>query len=347
MARIPQSARIQSKPKLDKTVRQNIAEQLLAGLTAEQIVEQLKLQGFGQSIARAEVKKAEASPYLSAGKKYAERSKKRSWYLDIQAKLWRMQPHSKGVLSINSEKLTPQIFFSNYYATNTPLLIKNMVAKWPAMERWNLDYFEEKLGDAKIEVQFGRNANSSFELDKDLHRKVMRFSEYISLLRKGEQTNDYYVTASNSDTNARALAPLWQDTLPIDGYLQPGHNNGFLWLGPKGTLTPFHHDLTNNFLLQIVGRKHVVLAPGFEVDRMRNSQHCFSDWSTDIAGAAKAAPGQRPGMVECIIEPGDVLFLPVGWWHYVRGMDMTFGMSFTNFVVGNDFYSNYSTYDAL
>ncbi len=347
MARLPQTAKIQSKPKLDKAVRQQIAEYLLAGYAPDQIVQTLIGQGFGQSIARSEVNKAATSPYLNAGKRYVERAKKRSWFLDIQAKLWRMQPHSKGILELDADQLTPQIFFSHHYATNTPLLVKNMVSHWPAMQRWNLDYFEEKLGDAKIEVQFDRDTNARYEIDSVSHKKVMHFREYIALLRKGEETNNYYLTANNGSTNAKALAPLWDDIIQLDDYLQPEKTPGYLWIGPKGTLTPFHHDLTNNFLVQISGRKQVVLAPGFEVDRMRNSQHCFSDWSVDIEGAANAEVGRRPGMVECVLEPGDVLFLPVGWWHYVKGLDMTFGMSFTNFVVDNDFYSNYSTYHGV
>ena len=42
-----------------------------------------------------------------------------------------------------------------------------------------------------------------------------------------------------------------------------------------------------------------------------------------------------------------MLFLPVGWWHYVRGLDITITMTFTNFVFDNDFYSFYSTYGEI
>ena len=32
--------------------------------------------------------------------------------------------------------------------------------------------------------------------------------------------------------------------------------------------------------------------------------------------------------VEGILEPGDGLFIPLGWWHYVRSLDMSFSVSF-------------------
>lgn len=31
--------------------------------------------------------------------------------------------------------------------------------------------------------------------------------------------------------------------------------------------------------------------------------------------------------VDCILEPGDTLYIPVGWWHYVRGLSVSFSVS--------------------
>jgi lysine-specific demethylase 8 len=32
--------------------------------------------------------------------------------------------------------------------------------------------------------------------------------------------------------------------------------------------------------------------------------------------------------VDCILEPGDTLYIPVGWWHYVRSLSVSFSVSF-------------------
>ncbi|KAL8381254.1 hypothetical protein RB595_005504 [Gaeumannomyces hyphopodioides] len=32
--------------------------------------------------------------------------------------------------------------------------------------------------------------------------------------------------------------------------------------------------------------------------------------------------------VDCILEPGDTLYIPAGWWHYVRGLSVSFSVSF-------------------
>ena len=32
--------------------------------------------------------------------------------------------------------------------------------------------------------------------------------------------------------------------------------------------------------------------------------------------------------LDCILEPGDTLYIPIGWWHYVRGLSVSFSVSF-------------------
>ncbi|TGJ85836.1 hypothetical protein E0Z10_g2906 [Xylaria hypoxylon] len=39
--------------------------------------------------------------------------------------------------------------------------------------------------------------------------------------------------------------------------------------------------------------------------------------------AFKAVP-----FVDCILESGDALYIPIGWWHYVRGLSVSFSVSF-------------------
>jgi ribosomal protein L16 Arg81 hydroxylase len=52
-------------------------------------------------------------------------------------------------------------------------------------------------------------------------------------------------------------------------------------------------------------------------------------------------------VIDVEIGPGDLLFLPVGWWHHVRGLETSITMTFTNFVFDNDFYSIYKTYQEI
>jgi hypothetical protein len=47
------------------------------------------------------------------------------------------------------------------------------------------------------------------------------------------------------------------------------------------------------------------------------------------------------------LAPGEVLFLPVGCWHFVKALEISITMSFTNFHFNNDFSSFYETWGEI
>lgn len=132
------------------------------------------------------------------------------------------------------------------------------------------------------------------------------------------------------------------------------------WFGPPGTITPLHTDPYHNLLVQIVGRKYVRLYSPLQTERMRargkeagvemgNTSAVdvgvIEGWDEELADENSAAGEYRPDgceksiaawknmfrelpFVDCILEPGDTLYIPIGWWHYVRGLSVSFSVSF-------------------
>jgi ribosomal protein L16 Arg81 hydroxylase len=128
----------------------------------------------------------------------------------------------------------------------------------------------------------------------------------------------------------RVLPKFLQQTGPSDG--------GMLWIGPGGAFTPLHHDLTNNLFVQIVGRKRFVMAPAMALPNMYNDRHVLSeigdvkDPSLDLTRHAKLA---KVRFHEFILNPGDILFIPVGWWRQVTSLDFSVSVTYTNFLWPN------------
>ena len=68
-------------------------------------------------------------------------------------------------------RLSRDEFLREYYSTNRPVIITGMMDDWPAMRKWNLDYFAEKFGDREVEVQMGRTPAPNYEIEREkLHR---------------------------------------------------------------------------------------------------------------------------------------------------------------------------------
>ena len=328
-------------PQPDK--RALLAEALAAGETDAALHARLVTAGVSAAAAKYEIDRLAKDPMATELRKQAARMAKQLWLLANQERLAREADGGFALDTLAAPE--PDHFYRHYYDANRPAKLTGLADHWPALTRWSLDHFASVAGDAVVEAQVERERDPDYELAKDDHRRLVRFAELIDWLRKDQPSNDIYLTAYNSGTNAAALAPLWDDMAPI-GLLEPRDRDGFFWLGPRGTLTPWHHDLTNNLLVQVMGRKRVRMAPPWAWGRMKNSRHCFSDWGNEALPAGHGT-ADTPPVLEAIIGPGEAIFLPVGWWHQVEALDLSASMSFTSFRRPNAHVDDYASYGAL
>ncbi|SNS67413.1 cupin-like domain-containing protein [Sphingopyxis indica] len=329
-------------PQPDKRVL--LAEGLAAGEDDAALRARLVGAGVSAASAKYEVDRIVRDPMAAALRRQGARMAKQGWLL---ANLDRLAREADGGFALDTlDRPDPAPFYRHYYEANRPARLTGIVDHWPALTRWSLDHFEATCGAATVEAQVERERDGDYELAKDAHRRLVRFAELIDWLRGDAASNDIYLTAYNSGTNAQALGPLWDDLAPVELLETRGNRDGFFWLGPRGTLTPWHHDLTNNLLVQVLGRKRVRMAPPWAFARMRNSRHCFSDWANEPLPAGPGDAGTPP-VLETVIGPGEAIFLPVGWWHQVEALDLSASMSFTNFRRPNAHVEDYASYGAL
>jgi ribosomal protein L16 Arg81 hydroxylase len=196
-------------------------------------------------------------------------------------------------------------------------------------------------------AEANRSSDANYEINQTKLKKEMTFGEFVDIVESGIETNDWYITANNSGKNKTALKDLWDDIVLFDYLREDPGNNGFFWYGPAGTVTPLHHDLTNNFMAQVRGRKCVKLVAPYESADVYNNRHCYSPVDPEKPDLARFPKFADVRVIDVVIGPGDLFFLPVGWWHHVRGLEISITMTFTNFVYDNDFFSFYTTYNDI
>src|SRR5262249_24065340 len=97
-----------------------------------------------------------------------------------------------------------------------------------------------------------------------------------------------------------------------------------VYIGPEGSFSRLHQDFwhTHAYLAHIQGKKRAILfSPedsGF-LYKGRDDAECPDLECFPLI--------QRATAYECVIEPGDLLFIPPGWWHQVRGLEKSITVS--------------------
>ncbi len=321
-----------------------LADGLASGDDDGALHARLVAAGVSAAAAKYEVDRLAKDPMAAMLRRQAARMAKQGWLFANQERLAREADGGFALDTLDAPDAGH--FYRHHYEANRPAKLMGLIDHWPALSRWSLDHFAGVAGDAVVEAQVERERDPDYELAKDDHRRLVRFGELIEWLRGDTPSNDIYLTAYNNGTNAAALSVLWDDMAPIVLLDEARPRDGFFWLGPRGTLTPWHHDLTNNLLVQVMGRKRVRMAPPWAFARMRNSRHCFSDWSNEALPAGHGDSAVPP-VLETVIGPGEAIFLPVGWWHQIEALDLSASMSFTSFRRPNAHVEDYVSWGDL
>lgn len=330
---------------VDDEWRRWIAENLMAGVDTRGVLDGMIASGVYSRQAFLEVDLALSSPHVRG----AERLRQQLRDLDDLLTAYRRnhRRHSKSGVIERRHRLSREELLVDYYVANRPVLITGMMDEWPALTRWNLEYFAGRLGDLEVKVRMGRGGGDG-RIEREKPIASMRFSEFVERARTLGSSGDFYLTAQDKVTNAQVVARLWDDVVQIPDYLDVEDRlAGSFFLGPPGSTIPFRHDLANQMMAQAVGRRRVKLAPSWDLPLMRNDFHCYSQVDGRRRAAATDPPPGEPQVLECVVEPGEILFVPVGWMHFVEAIDLSATVSFTNFLFDNDFASFYSTYDLV
>jgi LPS sulfotransferase NodH len=319
--------------------KQWVGQSRLLGAKDEAIVQVLINNGYSRAAAGAEVEKVKADLYLLGATRTLGHLQRASSVLNALGQMARLDSRIKTI--DRRSNLSRNEFHDRYYAANRPVLIERLMTGWRATSAWTPDYLKRVAGDQTIEVMTAREADPKYELNATKHRTEMRFSDYVDMVYSGKATNDYYLVANNQFFQRPEMQPLLRDFAAFPQYLNPTTDGRqcFLSFGPAGTVTPLHYDRSNILIAQVVGRKRYRLIPPSQWEYVYNTTGVFSDVDCDNPDLNRHPKFRNATVIDVVVGPGEVLFMPVCWWHHVRALDVSITVSFTNFIFPNNFTS--------
>ncbi len=228
--------------------------------------------------------------------------------------------------------------FHGEFLHKQPFVATAMLQHWPASKTFTPERFRRELGDVKITLgRYGRDRSETFLYQTTLTKQSMTLGRWIDVM-EGSATFDDTPSAWSIRESYELFvaAPSLAGELDFAGLFPRGHKRfrHYLWLGPRDYATGLHTDeVAINLLAHLHGRKTVVLYDPVQshllyaetrdgVDEGRYSAvNVFAPSREDHPLFFEARP------VTAELFPGDLLYIPRGWWHWVLSHDVTVSVS--------------------
>ena len=217
-------------------------------------------------------------------------------------------------------------FVKNYLEPRKPLVIRKATETWPALQKWTFEYLKEVVGDKTVPLYDSSKADPSKPINAAATE--MKFADYIDLIQT--QPTDLRIFLFDPIKQAPALLDDYRSPSDLMGGFLDKYPNMFF--GGAGSVTFLHFDidLAHIFHTHFNGRKHVIL---FDY-KWRERLYCipFATYALEDYDIEKPDFKKFPALSgvegqEAFLEHGDTLFMPTGYWHWMKYLDGSYSLS--------------------
>jgi len=200
-------------------------------------------------------------------------------------------------------------------AEGLPFLMPGAVKGWPLCALTPQD-LRERYGHVPVRARVGDYVATAFAPDRAM--QDMSLGAYLDISEHPDSALPPYVgNLELRELNAMCHWP---------GYFEKMGPPRF-WLGPARTVTPLHCDYDDNIFAQILGSKRIFLAPPHHGDylyaREANPVLFGSPFDPEAPDFDAWPLARQAAIVEVLVQPGDMLYVPAGWYHQVRALSFS------------------------
>lgn len=233
--------------------------------------------------------------------------------------------------------LTPRVFAEEYLHPHRPVVLTDTVAAWPALRRWTPAQLRERLAGREL----------------TLDGKRYRFEDFIDQVVAADPARP--VPYLNQHVLCETIPELLEDLQPEPWFFSPNWLPGRygirfidqwfnqapqpqLFIGAKGggfRVLHYDHLHLHAFSVQIHGSKRFYVYPPEQTPFLYATKN-FSAVEDVVAPDLTRFPlfAQARPIIEDL-HPGEVLFLPSGWWHDTRLLSTSVSISINTACASN------------
>jgi Cupin-like domain len=212
-------------------------------------------------------------------------------------------------------------FYRDVAPLGQPVIFDNAMAEWPAMQRWDFDWFTKQHGEQPMPVEWLTYvpATDGPYATRKGRRQDVSVREAVEQTLHHEDSAGYLI-----GTEMYSRLPQLLDDLKFPHFqVSERLVKRLFFMGARGCYTQLHYDRAENMHAVFRGRKRWQLWSPRRTPELRPTDLEFV-WSVTSGldlGNARFREASELGLgapdVDFVLEAGEILYLPYGWWHRV------------------------------
>ncbi len=221
--------------------------------------------------------------------------------------------------------LSPRAFKEDF-ARKRPVVFEGAALDWPCAHKWSQKKIAEMYGTDEV-LLFDPVKNDKGKVEYEFST----LGKAIAYMQRGHNVNIRFNPLLTQH-------PELKDDINWNWYRDrvscslPGSNQLQMFIGAKQSSTHIHTALSENLFLQVEGEKRWVIYPPkyhpvfkIHIDR---TPYFISDLVHDDPDPNKFPHFDKVVGYECVLQPGDILYNPSFFWHFVTSISPSVSLGY-------------------
>jgi hypothetical protein len=234
-------------------------------------------------------------------------------------------------------------FKNDHVARNLPVIVTDHGSLRETVKKWNFDYLASKHPGHPVAIDHFPDGCYSPPENRNppLEQLHMSYKEYVARIRHADERKKLFL----AEQTLREFPPDIVSEAGPPAFLGGKKTYPVIFMGIDTYSHAHYHPVRNEaVLMQMQGRKKLILIaakdyrqwypnPRFswnmnwsgmpmalDPSEVFNGPDGYQAWVQHANRQGAYGDAAQAKTFECVIEPGEILFIPQGWFHLVYGM---------------------------
>ncbi|XP_008562891.1 PREDICTED: tRNA wybutosine-synthesizing protein 5 [Galeopterus variegatus] len=236
------------------------------------------------------------------------------------------------------EGVSREQFVQCLYPQRKPLVLEG-IDLGACTSKWTVDYLSQAGGKKEVKIHVAPVAQMDF-ISKNFVYRTLPFDKLVQ--RAAEEKHQeffisedekYYLRSLGEDprkdvADIRKQFPLLEGDIKFPKFFKEEQFFSSVFrISSPGLQLWTHYDVMDNFLIQVTGKKRVVLFSPRDAQYLYLSGTKSEVLNIDNPDLAKYPLFSKARRYECSLGAGDVLFIPALWFHNVISEEFGVGVN--------------------